>query len=92
MPKCDTAETKKELLMDDGVRDGWCRACYKEFIYSDDVHPRGVRCYQCKVIHRRARMYEKFEGWLCFGCAKEYEEKLLKSFAPACAKGTKPDS
>lgn len=77
MPKCDTKETDKTLLVDDGIREGWCRACYKDFLQSDDVHPRGLRCQRCKVIHREVQMYEKLEGWLCPSCAAEYDQELL---------------
>jgi len=85
MPKCDTKDTDKNLLEDDGIRSGWCRRCYREFLQSDDEHPNGIRCQFCKVIHRKDAMFQKIEGWLCRDCAIEYDTKLLKQMVLADA-------
>jgi DNA-directed RNA polymerase subunit RPC12/RpoP len=80
MAKCDTATTAKDLLRDDGARDGWCRRCFKDFL---DSEGRGIRCQECKVIHLKERSFEKIVGWLCFDCAKQYDEELLKKLTSA---------
>ena len=76
MPKCDNAETDKTLLLDDGTREGWCRACYTDLLRADFEEP-GTRCEQCRVIHLSSRTIEKLTGWLCRDCAKAYEAELL---------------
>jgi hypothetical protein len=82
MAKCDTVRTAKDLLMDDGLRSGWCRRCYKELIYNEDMQP-GVRCQTCKVVHLKERTVEKLIGHLCVSCAKEYETELLAKMTSA---------
>jgi DNA-directed RNA polymerase subunit RPC12/RpoP len=77
MAKCDTATTPKAVLRDDGIREGWCRRCFKEFIETDDEQ-QGVRCQTCKVIHLKERTLEKLSGHLCRSCAEDYEAELLK--------------
>jgi hypothetical protein len=35
------------------------------------------------VIHLKERSFEKIVGWLCFDCAKQYDEELLKKLTSA---------
>jgi hypothetical protein len=88
---CDTKETAKDLLMDDGTRDGWCRACYMEFLRSEDVYPRGLRCHTCQVIHCEVNMIEKLEGYYCESCAEEYEKVLLEKLSGPAVPERRPD-
>lgn len=77
MAKCDTGDTAKDLLRDDGTRGGWCRRCFRDFLESG-CEEHGTRCQECKVVHLKERTFEKIPGWLCRDCAKKYDEKLLQ--------------
>ena len=82
MAKCDTPTTPKHILISDLSQDDWCRRCHAELIRSDDVLPAKL-CRECAVLHLKSHMFEKLEGWLCFTCAKAYDEKLLKELTKA---------
>lgn len=77
MAKCDTAKNATFYYYED-----WCRRCLNDFKDAERGAPR-KRCFDCKVVHLKERMFEKLEGWLCRGCAKQYDESLLKKFTSA---------
>lgn len=54
-----------------------CRICNADQSSSEESLP-ARECRKCGIEHLEKNMFQKITGWLCYSCANEYEQALMK--------------
>jgi hypothetical protein len=70
-------DSKKTI---DGSQHGECETCVSDQSQSEEGLP-WRECRKCSAEHLEKNMFQKVPGWLCWHCANEYEQSLMKATA-----------